>query len=263
MLDRFVGAADIAQINGHGIASCWTSGSANRETRNCSHSATMASAAATGRAGAGSVDFGSLRIGPLIRGRAGSGLLMVNDNQSIEGVDPPFTTSNCRSALPYQSFSLWGPFSSRVLRGAPMSRIGICAFVSLILSAMAPAPASASLNCLGDHKPFKMASDTIQYSMTIAPGADCIQGLRWSTMQIYAVWVLEKPKNGKLEMVGPGFRYFAKSNFSGTDKFSLVVVGKNLREEGYSTVEITVAPRDPSVAPSLVSRADIRDRAIR
>jgi hypothetical protein len=134
-----------------------------------------------------------------------------------------------------------------------MSRIFFCVFVTM-LSALAPAPASASLNCLGDHRPFKMVSDTIQYSMAIAPGADCIQGLRWSTMQIYAVWVLEKPKSGKLEMVGPGFRYFAKGNFSGTDKFSLVVVGKNLREEGYSTIEITVSRSDAGATPSISSK---------
>jgi hypothetical protein len=140
-----------------------------------------------------------------------------------------------------------------------MSRLVLCAFVATTLGALAPAPASASLNCLGQHKPFKLASDSIDYSMTIAPGRDCIQGLRFSTMQIYAVWVLNKPKSGKLVMVGPGFRYFARPDFSGTDKFSLVVVGKNLREEGFSTVEITVtrgeAPKGP-LPPNAVSQDD-------
>jgi hypothetical protein len=125
-----------------------------------------------------------------------------------------------------------------------MSRIYVWAFVILMLSTLAPVPASASPSCLKDHKAFNLAGDNIEYSMTIAPGAECIQGLRWSYMQIYAVWVLEKPKSGELVMVGPGFRYFAKPSFSGTDKFSLVVVGKNRREEGYSTVEITVSRRD-------------------
>ena len=116
----------------------------------------------------------------------------------------------------------------------------ICAFVILTLSLLTPAPANA-FNCLGDHEPFKLVGDSIEYSMAIAPGANCIQGLRWSYMQIYAVWVLEKPKHGELVMVGPGFRYFAKPDFSGQDKFSLVVVGKNRREEGFSTVEIAVS----------------------
>jgi hypothetical protein len=50
-----------------------------------------------------------------------------------------------------------------------------------------------------------------------------------------------------------GFRYFAKPDFSETDKFSLTVVGKNLREEGYSTVEITVSRRDTPLKLSAAS----------
>ncbi|MGC2180634.1 MAG: hypothetical protein WA650_20670 [Bradyrhizobium sp.] len=50
-----------------------------------------------------------------------------------------------------------------------------------------------------------------------------------------------------------GFRYFAKPDFSETDKFSLMVVGKNLREEGYSTVEITVSRRDAPLTLSAAS----------
>jgi hypothetical protein len=135
-----------------------------------------------------------------------------------------------------------------------MSRIYNWAFVTLMLSALAQAPASASPNCLKDHKAFNLVGDSIEYSMTIAPGAECIQGLRWSYMQIYAVWVLEKPKGGDLVMVGPAFRYFAKPGFSGTDRFSLVVVGKNRHEEGYSTVEITVSRRDTSATLSSLGK---------
>ena len=89
--------------------------------------------------------------------------------------------------------------------------------------------------------------------MTIAPGADCIQGLRWSTMQIYSVSIAEGPSSGELKLVGPGFRYFAKPDFSGTDKFTLVVVGKNRHDVGTSTVQITVSR--PS-APLKVSAVD-------
>jgi hypothetical protein len=40
----------------------------------------------------------------------------------------------------------------------------------------------------------------------------------------------------------------------GSDKFSLMVVGKNFREEGYSTVEITVSGREaPKEAPMQAS----------
>jgi hypothetical protein len=92
--------------------------------------------------------------------------------------------------------------------------------------------AYATPNRLRDNQPYKLAGDTVEWSMTITPGANCIQGLRWSTMQIYSVSVAEKPKRGELALVGPGFRYFAKADFIGTDSFTLVVDGKNLHEKG-------------------------------
>jgi len=122
--------------------------------------------------------------------------------------------------------------------------------LTLLASASA---ASATPNCLRDNKPYRLAGDTMEWSMTIAPGADCIQGLRWSTMQIYKVEVTEKPKSGEIVLVGPGFRYFAKPNFSGTDRFTLLVVGKNRYDEGTSTVEVTVSR--PNV-PMRVSAVD-------
>jgi hypothetical protein len=110
----------------------------------------------------------------------------------------------------------------------------------------------ATPNCLRDIKPYRLAGDTMEWSMTIAPGADCIQGLRWSTMQIYKVEVTEKPKSGEIVLVGPGFRYFAKPNFSGTDRFTLLVVGKNRYDEGTSTVEVTVSRPNVPVRVSAV-----------
>jgi hypothetical protein len=109
---------------------------------------------------------------------------------------------------------------------------------------------------LRDNQAYKLAGDTIEWSMTIAPGADCIQGLRWSTMQIYGVSIAEKPKSGELVLVGPGFRYFAKPDFNGTDSFTLVVVGKNRHDEGSSTVQITVSRPASSVAVSSISNAN-------
>ena len=122
--------------------------------------------------------------------------------------------------------------------------------IGMTLIALFSAPAEATPNCLKDHQPYKLAGDTIGWSMTIVPGADCIQGLRWSTMQIYSVSVSEKPKSGELVLVGPGFRYFAKPEFAGTDSFTLVVVGKNRHDKGSSTVQITVSRQSNSFAVS-------------
>ena len=130
--------------------------------------------------------------------------------------------------------------------------------ISIVLPLLAfmSAPAKATPNCLRDNQAYKLAGDTIEWSMTIAPGADCIQGLRWSTMQIYSVSIAEKPKSGELVLVGPGFRYFAKPDFRGTDKFTLVVVGKNRHDEGTSTVQISVSGPANSFAVSSASNSE-------
>ncbi|MGY3499969.1 hypothetical protein [Bradyrhizobium sp. USDA 4471] len=138
-----------------------------------------------------------------------------------------------------------------------MSRISFGAFIAAMLILLASvSETKATPNCLRDNKPYKLAGDTMEWSMTIAAGADCIQGLRWSTMQIYSVSVVEKPTSGELVMVGPGFRYFAKPDFSGTDKFTLVVVGKNRHDEGTSTIQITVSRPNVSLMVSAVSHTD-------
>lgn len=138
-----------------------------------------------------------------------------------------------------------------------MSRISFGASIAAMLILLASASETkATPNCLRDNKPYKLAGDTIEWSMTIGPGADCIQGLRWSTMQIYSVSVVEKPESGELVMVGPGFRYFAKPDFSGTDKFTLVVVGKNRHDEGTSTVQITVSRPNAPFVVSAASRPE-------
>ncbi|MET4041767.1 hypothetical protein ABIC03_003458 [Bradyrhizobium sp. RT6a] len=105
-------------------------------------------------------------------------------------------------------------------------------------------PASASSLCVKDRTPFALASDTMTWSMTIAPSQDCIQGLRWSYMQIYDVSVVQAPSKGRLVVVGSGFRYFAggSDDQNSVDKFTLLISGKNRHEVGSSTLEVEVHP---------------------
>ena len=77
------------------------------------------------------------------------------------------------------------------------------------MAALGVLAAHASPPCLKDHKPFALADDFVSWTMSAAPGSECIQGLRWSYMQIYSVLVLKAPTKGKLVIVGSGFRYFA------------------------------------------------------
>jgi hypothetical protein len=104
-----------------------------------------------------------------------------------------------------------------------------------------------------DIQPYRLAGDNMQWSMTIKPGADCIQGLRWSTMQIYSISVSEKPKMGDLVLIGPGFRYFAKPDFNGTDTFTIVINGKSRHDIGVSTVQITISRPDTPLVVTAVT----------
>ena len=71
--------------------------------------------------------------------------------------------------------------------------------------------AHASPTCLKDKQAFALEDDFVSWTMSAAPGSECIQGLRWSYMQIYSVLVLKAPTKGKLVIVGSGFRYVADS----------------------------------------------------
>jgi hypothetical protein len=100
--------------------------------------------------------------------------------------------------------------------------------------------AHASPTCLQDKQAFALEDDFVSWTMSAAPGSECIQGLRWSYMQIYSVLVLKAPTKGKLVIVGSGFRYVADSGNRDADSFTLVVFGKNRFEPGKSILDITV-----------------------
>jgi hypothetical protein len=114
--------------------------------------------------------------------------------------------------------------------------------------------ASASPNCLKDPQPYALADDTVSWAMTIGPGKDCIQGLRWSYMQIERVSLSSGPSNGKVVLVGPGFRYFADSGFRGSDSFTVSVSGKNRKASGNSILQIQVSARLPDVQVSAAQK---------
>lgn len=115
-------------------------------------------------------------------------------------------------------------------------------FIAIGFMAVLTVSAHASPNCLKNQKPFALAEDTVVWTIYAAPGSECIQGLRWSYMQIDSVLVSKAPTKGKIGIVGYGFRYFADSQNYEADSFTLVVVGKNRRDPGKSTLEIVVKP---------------------
>ena len=109
--------------------------------------------------------------------------------------------------------------------------------------AMFGTAAQASPLCIKERTPFALAEDTVKWTITIDPGAECIQGLRWSYMQIFDVSVVSGPSKGQLAVVGSGFRYAAEAERRGSDKFTLLISGKNRHDAGTSTLEVEVNPQ--------------------
>ncbi len=72
--------------------------------------------------------------------------------------------------------------------------------VAIILVVSLPPSAWAGGICLLHPEPFKLQSDTVRWSVKIASGGECIQGLRWSTIMIDNILITEPP-NGAGSLV--------------------------------------------------------------
>lgn len=120
-----------------------------------------------------------------------------------------------------------------------MRNLIIVAFFVQILACY-PLPVSAGGTCILHPQPFKLRSDTIQWLIKIKPGAECIQGLRWSTIMIDAITVVDPPKSGRLVLQGPSFRYFSDPAARGADHFKIAITGTSLHIGGTSSIEIDV-----------------------
>jgi hypothetical protein len=113
-------------------------------------------------------------------------------------------------------------------------------FVAVGFMAALGVSAHASPTCLKEEKALELADDFVSWTMSAAPGSECIQGLRRSYLQIFSVLVLKPPTRGKLVIVGSGFRYFADPESHEADSFTLIVFGKNRRETGKSILDIAI-----------------------
>jgi hypothetical protein len=109
-----------------------------------------------------------------------------------------------------------------------------------LVLAWSPTTAQAGGNCLLHPEPFRLQSDTVRWSIKIASGAECIQGLRWSTIMIEDISIADQPKLGRLSLQGPSFRYFSNPGAHGTDSFKLSITGASLRQNGVSSIEVDV-----------------------
>ena len=114
-------------------------------------------------------------------------------------------------------------------------------FAAAVFWALGPTMAAAG-DCVSHPAPLRLESDTLQWSMIIARGDECIQGLRGKTMIFESVSLIEQPKTGRVVLQGPSFHYYAAAD-AGSDSFRLLIAGSSMRMRGTSTVDVIVQVR--------------------
>jgi hypothetical protein len=92
--------------------------------------------------------------------------------------------------------------------------------------------------------PFKLSSDTVDWTMQIASGRSCTRGLKLGPANISDVKLLASPQSGQVVIKGPSFSYTAKPDFQGQDDFILQVSGTMVRISGVSDIKVTVSVVD-------------------
>lgn len=116
------------------------------------------------------------------------------------------------------------------------------AVLALVATTISPSATYAARGCVKEPTPYYLADDVVEWSLALDPGSNCIQSLQVSKNRVYSIAVTDPPVAGELILVGPAFRYFAKSDFPVADKFTMIIYGRNGQGEGFSTVEVTVSP---------------------
>ncbi|HEV2154455.1 hypothetical protein [Bradyrhizobium sp.] len=115
--------------------------------------------------------------------------------------------------------------------------------VILFIMLTGRAPAQAGGTCILRPEPIRLRSDVVNWAIELRPGAECVQGLRWSTLLIDQVVVMSQPKFGRIAINGPSFHYIAGPSKE-SDTFQLLVKGSALRVPGETTIEATVQVSD-------------------
>ena len=119
--------------------------------------------------------------------------------------------------------------------------LGIISSATMLFLA---APAFADACLFQPRRPFQLSSDTVEWTMLIASGRTCIQGLRLGSINITSVKLIAPPQSGKVDIKGPSFSYAAKADFQGQDEFTIQVSGTVVRIAGVSDVKVTVSVVD-------------------
>jgi hypothetical protein len=115
-----------------------------------------------------------------------------------------------------------------------------CAVRAVALLLLAVEPGFANPCALDDRPYYRLASETVEWSLSIAPGQSCVRGVRSGSVILDKVEVISAPQSGHLTLQGPAFTYQADPDFQGLDSFTLQISGKIYRVSGTSTIIINV-----------------------
>jgi hypothetical protein len=90
---------------------------------------------------------------------------------------------------------------------------------------------------------FDLASDTVDWTMTVGSGQSCIQGLRRRAMTLDGVAIVTAAEHGLVVIRGTGFEYRANADFKGQDLFVIALSGVNAKLPGTSQIRVQVLVR--------------------
>ena len=88
---------------------------------------------------------------------------------------------------------------------------------------------------------YRLASDTVRWSLELSSGETCIRGVRFNNVVVDRLMVVSAPQTGHVTLQGTGFSYKAAKDFQGRDFFSLVVSGAANNVPGNSIIEVEVS----------------------
>jgi hypothetical protein len=111
----------------------------------------------------------------------------------------------------------------------------------LLVFLSAEAPAAPPSACVVNSPHYQLTSDNVDWSIKTRSGQTCVRGLRFGNVVLETVKLISLPQSGNVRLLGPGFSYTAKPDFSGEDSFTVVVSGTINKVRGTSTIRVVVS----------------------
>jgi hypothetical protein len=122
-------------------------------------------------------------------------------------------------------------------------RLGLLIFLILYVSISSGFTQESVRTCLLYGPSYQLASDTVEWSMSVGSGQGCIRGIRGAYNTIDSISLTVPPHAGQVKLEGPGFLYRANGDFKGQDSFAIVVSGKLNNVNGSSTIVVRILVR--------------------